>query len=172
MRKLILGIVAAVCLFSASTVRADAIYNFSLTVDGGTIAPGTLTFTINSAPTTGFNDVDTYFQKSGLKALTLSIGGDTFTLNNASGTFVQFIGGTLDAVEFFGNLPSSTATITASAAGLGYTFFDGSKSYNVTGEIVPQLVNSSASAVPEPSTLTFVGTAFLAGVGLVRRRLA
>ncbi len=95
-----LALAAALTLaLHAGAANASVIYDLTLTPTSGGTITGTGTMTINTAPLTGINQVSNYFQipqggSGTLVGLSLTIGGDTFTLaqkNSGSNPLAQFI---------------------------------------------------------------------------------
>jgi hypothetical protein len=114
--------------------RASIVYDLTLTATSGGNVNGSGTITLSAAPLTGFNQQSSYFQtpQSGsgtLLDLTITIGGDTFTLaqkNNASNPLVRFTSGAIDDITYAGVAANGDSLQMTS----GFVFFTVPKQYS------------------------------------------
>lgn len=146
---------------------ASVVYDLTLTATSDGTTNGTGTITLSSAPLAGLNQVTNYYQTpangSGtLLDLTISIGGDTFTLaqeNNGTNPLVQFTSGTIDDITYAGTAANGDSLMMTS----GFVYFTAKSRDQEYGSFSATLV----PAVPEPSTwammiLGFCGLGFMA----------
>jgi hypothetical protein len=159
MRKLLsvllltLGFVAAPAAAHASPMT----YNLTLVnVVGNVFAGGTGSFTIDDTPNF---PADAFFQNGSaghdLTDLTMSIGGNTFTLADSnSPASVVFLLGQLASINYDGSLGNGFIKITLNSGALGYAYT------NLLGQQLSagRILASPAAATPEPSTLLLFST--------------
>jgi len=153
---LILGLAAAPVAAHASPVT----YDLNLVNIIGNVSGGTGSFTIDDSPNF---PADAFFQNGSagnkLTDLTMTIGGNTFTLaNSESPASVFFLLGGVSAINYDGALVSDFFTITLDSGGLGYAYTNILRGQFSTGLI---LASPSTAATPEPSTLLLFGTGAL-----------
>jgi hypothetical protein len=125
---------------------------------------------VEGAPsTTGISD---YTVSAGnLYDLVFNIGGQTFTLADATGNIlVRFLNGELNDITFaetLGNTPDRFTLHSTSE----YVFYynDGQSASYGTFSASPAV---SASPVPEPGSIALLATGLLSGAGALRRRFS
>lgn len=146
---------------------ASVVYDLTLTATSDGTTDGSGTITLSSAPVTGVNQVSNYYQtptngSGALLDLTISIGGDTFTLvqdKNGTNPLVQFTSGTIDDITYAGTAANGDLLMMTS----GFVYFTAKNRDQEYGSFTATL----APAVPEPSTwammiLGFWGLGFMA----------
>lgn len=149
--------------------HAAVVYDLTLTATSGGTINGSGTFTVSSAPLTGFNQQSSYFQtqqpNSGvLSAFSITIGGDVFNFaneSNGSNPFVRFTAGALDTVNYTGK----TANGDSLQINSSFVFFQPAVGQQEFGNFSASVHVSPA--VPETSTwammiLGFFGLAVMA----------
>ena len=160
--------VALTLAAQTGVANAAVVYDLTLTATSGGTTGGSGTITLSAAPQTGLNQVSNYFQTprnlSGtLLGLTITLGGDTFTLaqeNARSNPQVQFTSGALDDITYAGVAANGDSLQMTS----GFVFFTVQNRIQEFGTFSADVC---APAVPEPSTwammiLGFCGLASLA----------
>ena len=99
-------------------------------------------------------------------------GSGVITLTNMDGTIVTYTLDTLTA-KVDGNFSLFTGTGILSTSAAGYDNTDGTLYFSTQGNgTVTFSATTSASPVPEPSTLALLGTGLVGIAGVVKRRLA
>ena len=165
---LIAGLAAVALTAQISVAHASVVYDLTLTATSGGTINGSGSFTVSSAPLTGFNQVSDYEQSPGssgdgtLSGLTINIDGDTFTLatkNSGSNPLVRFTSGTLNDITYAGVAADGDSLMMTS----DFVFFIVTSRTQEIGSFTATL----APAVPEPSTwammiLGFCGLGFMA----------
>jgi hypothetical protein len=155
---LIAGLATVALATQTGAAHAAVVYDLTLTATSGL---------------TGLNQVSSYFQApqngSGtLLDLTITLGGDTFTLaqkNNGSNPLVQFTSGGLDDVTYAGVAANGDSLQMTS----GFVFFTVQNRIQEFGTFSAGL--DVAPAVPEPSTWAMMIFGFC-GLGFNRRKNA
>jgi hypothetical protein len=167
---LIAGLATVALATQTGAAHAAVVYDLTLTATSG---GGSGAITLSAAPLTGLNQVSSYFQApqngSGtLLDLTITLGGDTFTLaqkNNGSNPLVQFTSGGLDDVTYAGVAANGDSLQMTS----GFVFFTVQNRIQEFGTF--SAVLDVAPAVPEPSTWAMMIFGFC-GLGFNRRKNA
>jgi hypothetical protein len=161
---------AAFALLSqAGAANASVTYDLTLTATSGGSLGGAGTMTISSAPLTGINQVSNYYQtpQSGsgtLSGLTITLGGDVFTLateNSGTNPLVQFTSGALDDITYAGVAANGDSLMMTSQ----FVFFTASSRTQEIGNFTATI----ASAVPEPATWAMMILGF-AAIGFMAYR--
>jgi hypothetical protein len=167
-----LAFLPAACVSSASA--SDITYDFTVTATTGPLA-GTISsgsFTYDSSVV----DPGQYVVANNLLTnLNFTWEGVSYTAATANTGWLQFDAtGALDSFCFGNNafsggcdVSSTTDDWDLSQNGLQYS----APGYNGIGIGSMTYSLASAAAAPEPGTLGMLGTALLAGAGLIRRRL-
>lgn len=161
--------VALTLAAQTGVANAAVVYDLTLTATSGGTTGGSGTITLSAPPQTGLNQVSNYFQTpknlSGtLLGLTITLGGDTFTLaqeNARSNPQVQFTSGALDDITYAGVAANGNSLQMTSS----FVFFTVQNRIQEFGTF--SAVLDVAPAVPEPSTwammiLGFCGLGFMA----------
>jgi hypothetical protein len=154
-------------VLSAPALHADTVtYNLTLTPNAGSLYGGTGSFTVEGAPSA--TGISNYTVSSGnLDSLVFSIGGQTFTLANATGnTLVRFLNGQLNDITFAETLGTTPNRFTLHSTS-GYVFYynDGQAASYGTFSASP-----AASPVPEPASIALLATGLLSGAAALSRR--
>jgi hypothetical protein len=157
----------------AGVANASVIYNLTLTPTSGGSISGAGTMTISAAPLTGLNQVSNYFQApqagSGtLLGLTLTIGGDSFTLaqkNSGSNPLAQFTSGLLDDITYAGVAANGDSLMMTS----NFVFYIVQSRQQEIGTFTAVL--DKPAAAPEPASLALMsgGLLMLAAFRVQRR---
>jgi hypothetical protein len=168
---LIAGLATVALATQTGAAHAAVVYDLTLTATSGGTTGGSGAITLSAAPLTGLNQVSNYFQApqngSGtLLDLTITLGGDTFTLaqkNNGSNPLVQFTSGGLDDITYAGVAANGDSLQMTS----GFVFFTVQNRIQEFGTF--SAVLDVAPAVPEPSTWAMVIFGFC-GLGFMAYR--
>lgn len=174
---------SAACLF-ATSAHAGTIYDLNLTTYSGNVSSGRGTLDLNNTVSTSGTSLYSSTNKTGdiLEGLTFTIGGDTFTLSSSSAT-ATFSSGALTYLTYDSSTGDCSASLTMESGDFfgydAFAFADSSKGEAADGLISAVLDSSSTSTgaastavTPEPASLVLLGTGMLAGVGVLRHRIA
>jgi hypothetical protein len=157
----------------AGVANASVIYNLTLTPTSGGSISGAGTMTISAPPLAGLNQVSNYFQApqggSGtLLSLSLTIGGDSFTLaqkNSGSNPLAQFTSGLLDDITYAGVAANGDSLMMTS----NFVFYIVQSRQQEIGTFTAVL--DKPAAAPEPASLALMsgGLLMLAAFRVQRR---
>jgi PEP-CTERM motif len=163
--------VALALAAQTGVAHASVVYDLTLTATSGGTTGGSGTITHSAAPQTGLNQASNYFQTprnlSGtLLGLTITLGGDTFTLaqeNARSNPQVQFTSGALDDLTYTG-VAANGDSLQMTSSFVFFTVQNRTQEFGTFSAVL-----DVAPAVPEPSTWAMMVLGF-AGVGFMAYR--
>jgi len=169
MKKILAGAALSVLLSTAAAQAGPITYNYNLS--GG--LAGTLSFTLNAAPTTSQKNSLTDI-KGQITAFSANIGGQSFNIFNACPlncvSNLEFGNSGLFNLTFEGiNTLAGGNLASLFTAGPNFSYYNQLTGQGSSGTLVFAGNTTPTTAVPEPFTLSLFG-AGVAGLAAARRR--